>query len=149
MALARTPLFGILLVSGIAILAAIFGLFNWHWLEQRHLLERQGIVAIAHVDGVIISHKACNSSVQLTWMDANGAHHSGRFMTCYGNRAVGESIPVRYLKADPGTAMIAASEGGLPDDQYRTGTIIGSVAGLVMACVSVKLMGDRHRYNVG
>lgn len=149
MALARTPLPGILLVGGIAVLAAIFGLFNCRWLEQRHTLESNGIAAIAHIDAVTISHKACNSSVQLTWADAGGAHHTGHFMTCFANRSAGDTIPVRYLQADPGTAMIAEGEGGIPDDQYRTGTMIGAVVALVMAGVAAKLVIDRQRSRAG
>lgn len=149
MALARIPLAGILLVGGIAVLAAVFGLFNWHWLEQRHMLERQGIAAIAGIDAVTISHKACNSSAQLTWSDAGGALHTGHFMTCIANRSAGDTIPVRYLLADPDTAMIAEGEGGLPDDQYRNGTLIGAVVALVMAGVAAKLVIDRRRSRTG
>jgi len=149
MVLARTSIVGILLVGAIALSAAVFGLFNWRWLEQRHLLEREGIATIAHVDAVTISHKACNSSVQLTWTDAGSAHHTGRFMTCFANRSAGDSIPVRYLRADPDTAIIAEGNGGLPDDQYQTGAMIGAIVALVMAAVAAKLMMDWQRSNAG
>ncbi len=73
MAIARTPVLGLILVDGITILGTLFTGANWYWLEQPHSLEREGIAASAKVDDVIISHKACNSSVRLSWVDANAA----------------------------------------------------------------------------
>jgi hypothetical protein len=149
MAMSRTPLAGILLVGGIAVAAGVFGSFNWGWLEQRHVLEREGVAAVARIDAVSISHKTCNSSAQLTWTEARGAVHAGRFMTCFANRWAGQTIPIRYLKTDPDTAMIAPGEGGLPDDQFHTGAMIGAVVAMVLGCAAAKLMIDRRRSNAG
>ncbi|WP_218006128.1 hypothetical protein [Novosphingobium lentum] len=145
MALSRAPHAGIILVGAMAVAAAVFGVFNWRWLEQRQLLETGGIAAVAHIDAVTISHKACNSSVVLSWVDASGSPHSGDFLSCFANRSAGTTIPIRYLKTDPATAMIAAGEGGLSDDHYKNGALIGAVVALIMAFVTAKLTVERSR----
>jgi len=52
-------------------------------------------------------------------------------MTCFANRSAGDTIPVRYLQADPDTAMIAEGEVGIPDDPYRNGIMMGPYHGAV------------------
>jgi hypothetical protein len=145
MAKARTPVVGLILVGGIAILGTLFGAANWYWLDQRHKLEREGIAATALVDDVTISHKACNSSVRLTWVDVRGATHTQRFITCFANRSRGETIGIRYLLEKPETAMIAEGEGGLSDAHYRTGGLIGAIIGVIMGAITVGLIFDRMR----
>lgn len=145
MPISRSRVGGIILVGGIAVAAAIFGWFNWRWYNDRQTLEADGVVAVAQIQAATISHKACNSSVQLHWTDAVGNLHAGHFMTCFANRSAGETIPIRYLKRDPEIAMIAAGEGGLPDSQYRTGAMIGAVIALIMAVLACKLVIDRQR----
>ena len=145
MALSRTPIAGIILVGGIAIAAAAFGLLNWRSLDERMRLEREGVAAVARVDAVTISHKACNSSIQLRWVDANGAGHAGRFMSCFANRATGEKVRIRYLPEQPDEAMLADDEGGLPEAQVRTGIVIGAIVAAVMGAVAVSLTRRRLR----
>ncbi len=136
---------GLILVGGIAILSVLFTAANWYWLEQRHSLEREGIAASASVDDVLISHKACNSSVRLSWVDAHGGKHSGKFMTCFGNRSAGQVIGIRYLSEKPDTAMIAEGQGGLPDAHYQTGVLIGAIVGVIMCAVTARLVFYRTR----
>lgn len=143
MARPQPPLAGVLLTGGIAIAAMLFALVNWRWLEERRTLEREGIAAIARIDAVTISHKACNSSLSVHWQDNNGHPHSGHFMSCAANRNVGEAIGVLYLADHPDTAMIAEGEGGTPDAQYRTGMLIGAIVAGVMALVTAQLLRRR------
>lgn len=145
MAQSRTPIAGIILVSGVAIAAAVFGFFNWRWLEERNHLERDGIAAVGHIDAVTVSHKACNSSVQVSWSDATAVTHSQHFMTCFANRSPGETLGIRYLTEKPDVAMIATGEGGLPDDQFRRGMMIGAIVAAVLSLVSVHLALIRIR----
>lgn len=144
MALSRNPLGGILLVAGVALAAAVFGGLNWHWLEERRQLDKEGIAAVGHIDAVTISHKACNSSIRVSWADAGAARHAGRFMTCFANRSAGQAIAIRYLPQQPDIAMIAEGEGGLPDEQYRTGMRIGLIVAAVMGAVAVHLVMRRR-----
>ncbi len=140
-----SPVIGFLLLGGIALAGVIFGLANWHWLEQQQLLEHEGIVAVARIDAVTISHKACNSTVVLRWADSSERNHRDKFATCFANRLAGESMGIRYLSADPDTAMIAAGEGGLPDDHYRTGVLIGAIVAAVMGAATISLALQRSR----
>jgi len=139
MALSRNPLGGIFLVSGIALAAALFGALNWHWLTERRLLEKEGIAAVGHIEDVTISHKACNSSVKVSWTDASAAHHIGRFTTCFANRVIGQTVGIRYLPGQPDTATIAEGGGGLPEEHYRQGMMIGLIVAAVMGAVAVHL----------
>ena len=145
MALSRTPIAGIVLVGGIAIAAAAFGLSNWRTLEERRQLEREGVAAVAQVAAVTISHKACNSSVLLRWAESNGASHTGRFMSCFANRTTGEKVRIRYLPERPDAAMLADGEGGLPDAQYRTGIVIGAIVAAVLGTVAASMTRRRLR----
>ncbi len=145
MAIARTPVPGLLLVGGISILCILFAVANWYWLEQRHSLQREGVAISAKVDDVIISHKACNSSVRLSWVDLNGGKHSGKFLTCFGNRSPGEFIGIRYLPMKPDTAMIAEGQGGMPDTHYQTGVLFGAIVGAIMCAVTAQLVLYRSR----
>lgn len=136
----RFPLAGILLVCVIGLLAAGFALANWHWLDQRDRLERGGVPALARITAVSASHKACNAGLELDWTDGTGKAWTGRFTTCFANRTVGGAVPIRFLADDPATAMIAPGEGGLPDDQFRTGMWIGAVVALAMGVAAGRLL---------
>lgn len=145
---ADAPLAGLLLVGGVAVAAAVFGVVNWRWLEQRHLLEREGMRAEARIDAVTVSHKACNSTVSLSWASSNGTQHTGRFTSCFANRSVGQTIGVRYLAADPQIAIIDVAEGGMPDSQFRTGIWLGALVAVVLGAVAVKLALPRLRRSI-
>ena len=144
---AQNSTFGLLLVGGVAIAAAVFGVLNWHWLEQRHVLETTGVPAIATIEAVMISHKACNSSVQVRWADAKALPHRGHLMTCFANRSPGDQIKVRYLSDNPDIAMIETGEGGLADDQFYRGAWIGALVAMVMALVTLRLVAARRLSN--
>lgn len=145
MAVSRPRFAGPLLLGGIAAALAAFGLLNWHWLQQRQILEREGVASLARIDAVTISHKSCSSSALLSWKDVQGGAHSGRFMTCFANRPVGGQVAIRYLKADPAIAMIAPRAGGIPDSQYRIGAIVGAVGSVLMAIAFANLRMKRRR----
>ena len=133
---AALPSAGLVLLGGITLAAAAFGLLNWRWLHQRTLLERTGIAVVGRIDGVSSSHKACNSTLKLSWADSGGTRHAGRFATCFSNLSVGEPISLRYLRAAPDIAMIEPGQGGVPDRQFRTGVLIGVLVVVVMGAVT-------------
>ncbi len=144
MTIDRAPVAGLLLVGGIAVAAAAFGLANWRWLDQREALESVGRPAVARVEAVVRSHKACSSSLTASWPASDGVRHRATFMTCAADRQAGDPIRIRYLGDAPAVAMIENGEGGLPDSQFRRGALIGAIVSAVMAAVTIGLASKRR-----
>jgi hypothetical protein len=95
-------------------------------------------VTTGTVERVILSHKACNSSVVVSYHDV--ADHPWRqtFQTCTANHVVGEVIQVAYLRTAPGTAMLRSGEGPYTDDVLRRGQWIGVIVAVFGAMMIVR-----------
>ena len=105
-----------------------FFLYNWHELQSEHRLEQHGVATVGTVTKVTISHKACNSSIIVSYVDERKV-----FQVCGANRSIGDHVKLIYLPDAHDVAMLARSEDVFNDGRFQIGSWIGALVGLLGA----------------
>lgn len=126
--LAKPNLASVGLFSVFAIAGAGFWTFNNAKLREHGELTAHGIAQTGYVEAVIYSHKTCNSSVDVWYLD--GAHHrwKQRFQTCYAP-VIGNPVALKYLPGSPQTAMLLSGESPYDEATLDRGRGIGAAVG--------------------
>ena len=132
-------LFGVFAIAG-----AGFWQFNNAALRDHGELEARGISVSGHIEHARISHKSCNSSIDVSYVDA--AHHrwEQRFQACRAP-VIGETVVLKYLPDAPPTAMLSLGDSPYDEAMLDRGRWIGGIVGIFGLIMALKYASQYRR----